>query len=132
MKTVADAIDYATRQPNVDSKRLGLAGFSLGAYLSLAVASIDKDVKAVVEYFGGLPEFFAGRVDTMPPTLILHGAADRVVPVNEAYKLEALLKSKHVPYEIKIYPEQGHGFFGADGEDALKRTLFFFDKNLKK
>lgn len=132
LKTVADAIDYATRQPNVDARRLGLAGFSLGAYLSLALASVDRDVKAVVEYFGGLPEFFAGHMETMPPTLILHGAADRIVPVNEAYKLEALFKSKNVPYEIKIYPQQGHGFFGADGEDALKRTLSFFDRNLKK
>jgi dienelactone hydrolase len=132
MKTIADAIQFAGKQPNVDAGRIGLVGYSLGAYLSLSVASVDPDVKAVVEYFGGLPDFFAGHLKTMPPTLILHGEADHTVPVKEAFALESLFKKKSVPYEIKIYPEQGHGFAGPAATDAMQRTVAFLEKNLKK
>ncbi len=131
MKTVADAIEFAGKQPNVDAGRIGLIGYSLGAYLSLSVASLDPQIKAVVEYFGGLPDFFARRFKTMPPTLILHGEADRLVAVKEAYTLETLFKSKRVPYEMKVYPQQGHGFSGEAATDSMQRTVAFFDKNLK-
>lgn len=131
MRTIADTIDQARGKANVDSKRIGLIGFSLGAYLSLSVASVDNEVKAVVEYFGGLPEFFSKQLRSMPPTLILHGDADRTVPVSEAYNLEALLKSRKASYEIKIYTQQGHGFSGPAAADAMQRTVAFFAKNLK-
>jgi len=131
MRTITDMIAYAKDQPNVDSKRIGLIGFSLGAYLSLSVACVDNEIKTVVEYFGGLPDIFGKQAQTMPPILILHGDADKAVPVAEAYKLETLLKEKKSPYEIKIYEQQGHGFNGPAAADALQRTLAFFEKNLK-
>jgi dipeptidyl aminopeptidase/acylaminoacyl peptidase len=131
MRTITDAIGHAKNQSNVDAKRIGLIGFSLGAYLSLSLASINNEVKAVVEYFGGLPDFFARQAQAMPPTLILHGDADKTVPVAEAYNLETLLKSKKANYEIKIYPQQGHGFTGSAAADAMQRTVAFFEKNLK-
>jgi carboxymethylenebutenolidase len=131
MRAINDLIVYAKEQPNVDSKRIGLIGFSLGAYLSLSVASVNNEIKAVAEYFGGLPDIFGKQIQTLPPILILHGEADKAVPVAEAYKLETLLKSKNSPYEIKIYPDQGHGFTGPAAGDALQRTFAFFAKNLK-
>ena len=132
MRTITDTIGHAKNQSNVDTKRIGLIGFSLGAYLSLSVSSVDNEIKAVVEYFGGLPDFFSKQLQTMPPILILHGDADKAVPVAEAYKLETLLKSKKSPYEIKIYPQQGHGFTGPAAADAMQRTVAFFEKNLKE
>lgn len=131
MRTIADTIGQARTKSNVDAGRIGLIGFSLGAYLSLSVASVDNEIKAVVEYFGGLPDYFSKQLQTMPPTLILHGDADRTVPVTEAYNLETILKSKKSPYEIKIYPQQGHGFNGPAAADAMQRTVTFFGKNLK-
>src|SRR5262249_35699978 len=132
MKAIADAIQFAGKQPNVDDQHIGLIGYSLGAYLSLSEGSVDPRVKAVVEYFGGLPEFFARESKSLPPTLILHGEADQLVPVKEAYALEALLKIKGVPYEMKIYPQQGHGFSGSAATDSMRRTVAFLDRNLKK
>jgi len=108
-----------------------LLGFSLGAFLALAVASVDPRVKAVVEFFGGLPEPFAKKLRRLPPTLILHGDRDQVVSVEEAEKLEKLLKEKKLPYEIKIYAGQPHGFTGDDLKDSLRRTTAFFGTHLK-
>lgn len=107
-------------------------GFSLGAYLSLSIATLEPRVKAVVEYFGGLPSFFASQLRQMPPTLILHGEEDKLVSVSEANALEKLLKRNNVPYEIKTNPQQGHGFNGSAALDSLQRAFVFFEKNLKR
>jgi carboxymethylenebutenolidase len=56
MKTLWDAISFIETQPQVDRERIALLGFSLGAYLSLANSAIDPRVKAVVEFFGGMPK----------------------------------------------------------------------------
>jgi carboxymethylenebutenolidase len=131
MMAVADGVTNVAKQPNVDPNRLGLLGYSLGGYLSLSLAMFDPRVSAVVEYFGGLPEPLVKDVKSLPPTLILHGDADKVVPVAEARALEKLLQEKKVPYELQIYPGQGHGFFGETGRDASNRALAFFDKHVK-
>jgi carboxymethylenebutenolidase len=113
-----------------------LLGFSLGAYLSLAVATqADPPIAAVAEFFGGLPEKLRAKVRSLPPTLIIHGDADRMVPVQEAEALEKLLRERKCVYEMKIYAGQDHLFksnqFGADVRDARDRTLASFDKHLK-
>jgi carboxymethylenebutenolidase len=131
MEVVNDAVRYAAKQPGVDRARIGLVGYSLGAFLSLSAASQDDQVKAVVEFFGGMPDRFAARLKTMPPTLILHGDADTIVPVAEARKLERLLKEKQKTYEVKIYAGAGHGFTGDVNKDAVERTLTFLGKYLK-
>jgi len=131
VEIVGDAVGHAAAMPNVDPDRIGLVGFSLGAYLSLSEAVFDPRVKGVVEFFGGLPATLADKARAMPPTLILHGEADKVVPVSEARDLERLLKDNAVPFEIQIYPESGHAFLGDDGLDSLKRTLAFLDKHVK-
>jgi carboxymethylenebutenolidase len=132
MITIGDALTAVAKQENVDPGRLGLLGFSLGSYLSLSVASHDRRVSAVVEYFGGLPELFTWNLKRFPPTLILHGDADDVVPVAEARKLEKLFGEKKFAFEIRVYPGQGHRFHGDDDKDAFRRSLRFFEKHLKK
>ena len=122
VETIGDAVDHAAGFPNVDETRIGLVGFSLGAYLSLSEAVFDPHVKGVVEFFGGLPAVLNDKVKAMPPTLILHGEADKVVPVAEARNLERLFKENGVTFEMKLYPSSGHAFFGEDGLDSMKRT----------
>jgi len=131
MRTVGDAVGHVSGLPGVDAERVGLVGFSLGAYLSLAEATYDPRVKGIVEFFGGLPEAMADRAGSMPPTLILHGDADKIVPVQQARDLERILKAKKVTYDMHIYEGAGHGFFGADGIDCVQRTVAFLDKHVR-
>jgi acetyl esterase/lipase len=44
-----------------------------------------------------------------PPTLLLHGADDRVVLPEEAIQLHDALARNHVRVELHIYPHRGHG-----------------------
>ena len=129
MRTVGDAISFAAQNVSVDANRVALLGFSLGAYLALAVASLDVRVHAVVDFFGGLPEELHGFT-RMPPVLILHGEQDRVVPVSEAVRLQKLLERAGTPHEMKLYPNAGHGFNGLQFIDAGQRTLQFLKRYL--
>jgi carboxymethylenebutenolidase len=130
MKTVWDSISFVSRQPHVDAERIGLLGFSLGAYLSLGIAAIDDRVKAVVEFFGGFPREMKLFTRRFCPVLILHGDADRTVPVSEAHHVAEIADAKRVPYEMKIYPGVGHGFGPDIMPDAAQRTLLFLQRHL--
>lgn len=130
MKTLWDATSFVETQPQVDAKRIALLGFSLGAYLSLANSAIDHRIKAVVEFFGGMPKEMNFFMRRLCPVLILHGEADPTVPVAEAYHLQKLLEKKKIPHEIKIYPGAGHGFEDEVWRDAGLRSLQFLQKYL--
>ncbi len=130
MKTLWDAVSFVTREPHVDPQRIGLLGFSLGAYISLSNAAIDGRVRAVVEFFGGLPKEMRFFMRRLCPVLILHGEADGTVPVEEAYHLQQVLERKKILYEMQIYPGAGHGFSGETWRDAGLRTLSFLQKYL--
>jgi carboxymethylenebutenolidase len=130
MKTLWDAISFVETQPHVDRGRIALLGFSLGAYLSLATSAIDPRVRVVVEFFGGMPKEMNLFMRRLCPVLILHGEADVTVPVAEAYHLQKLLEKKGIPYEMKIYPGEGHGFESEIWRDAGLRSLQFLKKYL--
>ena len=112
------------------STRNGLDCFSLGAYLALSVAAVDSRVKAVVDFFGGMPREMKLFIRRLCPTLILHGESDATVPVAEGYHLQQLLEKKATPYEMQIYPDAGHGFSGETWQDAKARTLSFLQRYL--
>jgi dienelactone hydrolase len=130
MGAVEDAMSFAASFPGADPDRIGIVGISLGAALGLAVSSTDRRVKALVNYFGPLPQGAIAITSHLPPTLVLHGSADPIVPVANAYAVEALLRQQNVPYEIKVYPGQGHGFRGAAEADATARALAFMQRYL--
>jgi len=43
------------------------------------------------------------------PTFIFHTAADQTVPVQNSLMFATALANAHVPFELHIYPEGGHG-----------------------
>jgi dienelactone hydrolase len=121
------ALDQIVAEPGVARNRIGAVGISLGGALALALSAQDPRLKAVVNYFGYLPgQLRAAR--RFPPTLILHGDADRIVPVSNAYAIETLLRARGGVVERQIYSGQGHGFGGAASSDAASRTASFLSR----
>ncbi len=55
--TVQDCVTYVSARPNVDAKRIGLTGHSLGGYLALATAARDQRVKVVIEASGAFENY---------------------------------------------------------------------------
>lgn len=99
----------------VDPRRIGLVGFSLGAFLGVIVASADPLVRAVQLQAGGdLPEGipFAPLVRTVAdplraarklggrPLLMIHGRNDRTVKPAQAERLYAAASE---PKELRWY-----------------------------
>ena len=134
VQDVRAAVQFAkgnAAELGIDRERIALMGFSLGAYLSLANSAIDPRVKAVVEFFGGMPKEMHLFMRRLCPVLIMHGEADQTIPVEEAFQLQKLLEKKGIPYEVKIYPGVGHGFEDETiWRDAGLRSLQFLQKYL--
>jgi carboxymethylenebutenolidase len=126
-----EAIETLLRDPasGTWNGRVGVVGFSLGGALALALAARSPQIRAVVDFFGFEP---AGLGDgrKLPPTLILHGDADRVVPVSNAAAIERLVRSQGGTVERHIYPGEGHGLSLASLPDAIGRTRGFLQRHL--
>jgi dienelactone hydrolase len=113
------AVRYLSTQSAIDPRRLGIAGYSLGAYLALIVASDDQLLRTVALAAGGdLPEAtpFAALVRTFAdprkavrglagrPLLMVNGRHDRTIQPAQA---RALFEAAGEPKELRWY-EGGH------------------------
>ncbi|HUF61043.1 MAG TPA: alpha/beta hydrolase [Verrucomicrobiales bacterium] len=47
----------------------------------------------------------------LPPSLILHGSADRVVPVDQVERFSARMRKKKNVCRLEVFEGRGHGFF---------------------
>jgi carboxymethylenebutenolidase len=109
LQTVHDAAKFVQQQPGVDPKRVSLLGHSLGAQLALHAAATDPSLQSVVDMSGCfvLP---TKNITHMPPVLILHGGADRVVPMTREQQLVAVLKRCGSSYDEHIFKGADHAF----------------------
>ena len=95
----------------------------ISAIKGLLGGPLEKDqAKAIA----ASPIHYVSKDD--PPFLIVHGEADRVVPVEQSQRLYEELRKAGVNATLKILPV-GHG---AIQLDALKDAEVFFDATLKK
>ncbi|MDB5534038.1 MAG: dienelactone hydrolase, partial [Hyphomicrobiales bacterium] len=84
---------------------------------------------AVVSYCGYVPR---GTVtNRLPPTLILHGARDRIVPVAGALAFQQIVQAQGVPNEIRVFPEAGHGFGPREEVQAMQEVTRFLRRYLE-
>lgn len=140
---IAAAVDFASKQRDADSGRLGLIGFSFGGGLVLdyAESAPAPTVKALVDFFGYIfdPRILA-NAGRLPPTLILHNANDGVVKVIYSSKplLEALAKTKVVHeshfYDKDVNPVGPNHAFLPGGEadvDSRSRAIAWLKAHLK-
>jgi acetyl esterase/lipase len=65
-----------------------------------------------------------------PPTLIIHGDADKLVPIQQAEIIVEKLKAAGVDTKLVVKPGAGHGWNGIDKD--LATLADWFDAHLKK
>ena len=64
-----------------------------------------------------------------PPTLILHGGVDPLVPIAQSIALKNKLQSISVPVQMVTYPNEGHGWTGASLTDTYNQIVNFLANN---
>ena len=109
---VRQAVAYLQALPEVSDRPIALVGFSRGAFLAVSIAASLPRVRAVVDFFGGGgggDKALQDEVKGLPPLLILHGEADRIVPVRFAGDLRDAVIEVGGRAEMHTYPAEGHG-----------------------
>lgn len=122
-------LDGIQAELGLEAKDIGLIGFSQGTMMAMHVALRRAPaLGAVVGYSGALigSEHLAGDMEAKPPLLLVHGAADEVVPVMALTHMQHTFDSLEIPYSAHIVPDHGHGIeqMGATlGRDFLVKNL---------
>jgi dipeptidyl aminopeptidase/acylaminoacyl peptidase len=135
-RVLLDGISKASQLPWVDRDRLMLYGFSRGAVFAAALAGKVRGLRGLVLHSGAYdigrlyketesawvrrsispngdsdPALFSVLPEVSQwtaPTLILHGARDQIVPVNQAFLLRDQLKTLGKAYHLVLFPDAGH------------------------
>jgi carboxymethylenebutenolidase len=137
VEAVSDAVAHVKAVPGISAERVGLLGFSLGGHICLRLRG---STKVLVEFFAPELRQLGGLGAPQPRTphvQIHHGLADLLVPFSETQAVVAALKHEGTAPEVFTYEGAGHGFAGADPNNATARrsskgrTLAFFEKHLQ-
>jgi acetyl esterase len=152
------------RELAIDPNRIAAAGGSSGGHIALSAAMFerfdepgeDRQVSskpnalvlfnpAVDTTSEGLRRRFGERVtevsplhhpgSSLPPTIILHGKSDTVVPYADVERFCAQAKSRGLPCELVGYEGVGHGFFNEEKDEHGRwywETLLEADRFLTK
>lgn len=121
IKRLANFIDYATANYQIDPEQSYLLGFSQGAIVSMTLAlTLGKKIKGVVALSGYIPQFVKEEYMTNPgehlSVFVSHGEYDQVLPYEWGKENVDYFTKLGVPVTFKSYPE-GHTVSGNNLQD---------------
>lgn len=131
------AYEYLKQHKDCNGK-VGIVGFCFGGAIANLMAVRIPELAASVPFYGGQPPLV--DVPKIKAPLLLH-YAELDTRVNEGWPAyEAALKANGKKYTAYIYEKANHGFHNDTtprydkeaAEKAWKRTVDFFEKELKK
>lgn len=106
------------------SQKVGVTGYCMGGALSIASSVLLPEVDAVVAFYGVPSSELADPAKAKAPVQAHFGELDSFVgfsDVTAAKALEEKLKASGVPYEVHIYPGNGHAFMNRSPEGIQRR-----------
>ena len=120
---VEAAISFINTVKKVDSKRIGLAGYSAGAGFALPVGLNDVRIKALAAVSPPLPMFdFDFLKDCPKPKLFISGSRDNFTPADQFLEFCQNLPE---PKEYESIEGADHFWWGYESRLAAKVTAFF-------
>jgi dienelactone hydrolase len=106
------ALDHLSAHPSIDSSRLAIVGYSLGAFLSVQLAAADSRVEGIVLAAGGdLP-------DDLPFQSLVRSVADPVKSIKRLNKPVLMINGE---YDRTVTPAQARRLHEAAREPKTIR-----------
>jgi hypothetical protein len=129
---ILNVLNWVKSNYKIDSNRIYVVGMSLGGYGTFDFAGkYPNEISAAIALCGGGKEKYAANLATVP-LWIMHGIADRAVPVSQSQKMEkAILNSSEKNFMRTDYfntldhGDMVHVFYMPD----MYKWLYQFDKS---
>ncbi len=105
-------LDAELARHGLDESKLALVGFSQGTMMALHAGFRRKaEPAAIVGYSGMLvgEEHLKAEMTCRPPTLLVHGDEDEIIPVQALFMSSQALAAADAPVEWHMSPGLGHG-----------------------
>jgi alpha/beta superfamily hydrolase len=120
---VEAAISYISTVKEVDSERIGIAGYSAGAGFALPVGFNDDRIKALAAVSPPLSMFDFGFLRKCPkPKLLISGSRDDLIKAKQVLEFYRKLPE---PKECEIIERADHFWWGYESRLADKVAGFF-------
>lgn len=120
---VEAAISFISTVKELDSQRIGLAGYSAGAGFALPVGFKDARIKALAAVSPPLPMFDFDFLKGCPkPKLFISGSRDDFMPIDQFLEFCQNLPE---PKECETIEGADHFWWGYESHLAAKVTAFF-------
>ena len=119
-------LDVLKKQPQTDQEKIVAIGYCFGGTGVLELARSGADIAGVVSFHGGLgtptPE---DAKNIKAEVLVLHGAVDPYVPVDEVEAFHKEMLAANVAYTFTAYPDAVHAFTQKmAGDDPAKGAAY--------
>ena len=124
--------------PDVDPRRVAVAGFCFGGTQAMHAGARWEDNGATVLFYGGSPiqdPAELGYLGASAPLLAIFGSEDRTIPLDHVRRFEEILSGRDV--EVVIYEGVGHAFVdpisirsAGSGAEAWYRFRRFLQETL--
>jgi dienelactone hydrolase len=110
------ALALLKEQPQVNPKKVGVAGYCFGGTVALEMARAGKPLDAVATFHAGLaPQGEPARKGKVKPRILVQtGGADPMVPPEQVAAFEEEMKKAGVQAKVIVYPDAKHGFTNPD------------------
>lgn len=146
------ALEYMRGRPDVDPRRIGIYGVSLGGVLGLEVAANDAEVASVCciapfsswkriarDHLGPIGGWLARPgVDAdkavarlgQRPLMLIHGDMDEIVPVDHSVRLARIAREAGTPTDLVIVAGADHNEIMFVETTAREAVVAFFRRTL--
>jgi alpha/beta superfamily hydrolase len=120
---VEAAISFISTVKEVDSERIGLAGYSAGAGFALPVGFNDDRIRALAAVSPPIPMFDFDFLKNCPkPKLLISGSRDELIPTDQFLEFCQNLPE---PKECESIEGADHFWWGYESRLAAKVAAFF-------
>lgn len=107
----AAGLKVLTEQREVDPDQVAAIGYCFGGTIVVELAYSGADLAGVVSFHGNpLPAQEGDAARTQAPLLILHGAADTLVSMEDIRRFTEALKDTNVDWQLVVYSGAKHAF----------------------